>query len=192
MLVLTPAGTAPPLLSRSDLRLTPAGLGDLVDFAQDYPHILAPTRVLELRERLRSGDRAFVQKRDGRPVRVAWVAQRPLPEVLQFDASEQISSGQSDSERNGDAPEFERALILYELWESPGSSQDETEALLDKLRREAGLLLLPLWIVCCQDSPLCEAAKQRGYASRFEIHRETRFGKVTRTTVSKISQSKII
>jgi CelD/BcsL family acetyltransferase involved in cellulose biosynthesis len=155
----------------TDVKVVPAGLGDLVDFAQDNPQVIQPTRVLDLRERFRNGDRAFLYKREGRSVCVAWVSERPLQELLQLP---------------GTAAESERAMILYELWESRSSASEETVLVLDSLRREAGLLHLPLWIVCEKGSALFRVAEDCGFQRKFEIHRRKRFGKVVHNTLIKI------
>jgi CelD/BcsL family acetyltransferase involved in cellulose biosynthesis len=152
----------------NDLRVAAGGLGDLVDFAQENPHILQPTRVLDLRERFRKGDRAFVQTRESRPIRVAWVSARPLAEILQLPA---IVSPLEP------AP-HETAMILFELWESRASGAEDLGTLLDYLQREARASHLSLWICCPGGSERLRAsAEARGFRRQFFFRRKSIFGK---------------
>jgi CelD/BcsL family acetyltransferase involved in cellulose biosynthesis len=170
-LLVLAAGQAPMTPSKApNVVLTLAGLGDLVDFAQENPQVIRPTRVLDLRERFRNGDRAFLYQREGRSVSIAWVSERPLQELLQLP---------------GDAAELERAMILYELWESRSSTRADTAAVLASLRSQAELLQLPLWIVCDEKSEMLGEAERVGFQRRYKVHRRKRFGKIVHIATAK-------
>jgi CelD/BcsL family acetyltransferase involved in cellulose biosynthesis len=174
--VVLAGGAAPTAQPASnDLRVAAGGLGDLVDFAQENPHILPPTRVLDLRERFRKGDRAFVQTRESRPIRVAWVSERPLAEILQLPAIVFPLEP---------APQ-ETAMILFELWESRACSAEDLGMLLDYLQHEARVSHLSLWICCPGGSERLRAsAEARGFRRQFFFRRKSIFGKSVREFTS--------
>jgi CelD/BcsL family acetyltransferase involved in cellulose biosynthesis len=155
----------------ADAHIVSGGLGALVDFAQGNPAIILPTRVLDLRERFRKGDRAFIQFEQDKPVRVAWVSQRLLGEVMEIPAS---------------LGELEPALSFYELWESRDARLKSLNPMLDRLAAEAEVAKLPL-SVCCPESAvrLKDAAERQGFHKTLEIHRRRLLGKVLRESVTR-------
>jgi CelD/BcsL family acetyltransferase involved in cellulose biosynthesis len=153
----------------SDIRIIPGGLGDLVDFAQQYPWVISPSRVLSLRGRFRKGDRAFVEMRDSQHVLIAWITTRALGEVIQIPEK---------------VPEFEPAMILYEIWEpQPGNSEDVIP-LFDRLMQEAKALGIPLWICGTKESDLMQCGIERlGFRQMLEIRRLWLFGWTVRKSI---------
>jgi CelD/BcsL family acetyltransferase involved in cellulose biosynthesis len=155
---------------RGDTRVTPGGLGELVDFAQQNPHVISATQVLGLRERFRKGDRALIEWDGSHSVRVAWVATRPLGDVVRLPRI---------------VPELEPSLIVYELWESKVLGSTEITVLLDGLVREARGLGLPLWICSKSASEgTWSEAERRGFQKRLEIRRRKLFGRTLRESVA--------
>jgi len=158
----------------SQVCLIPAGLGDLVDFAQQNPQILTPTRVLDLRERFRQGDRAFVQRSGELVLRVGWITQRPLKEVLRI----------ADPPQTPDFLLTQPALTLYELWEGNCSLKalpseqtdcqglDPFNQVFEFLQEEAARLDVFLYLSCSRNAKsLSEHAERRGFKKVLELKR---------------------
>jgi CelD/BcsL family acetyltransferase involved in cellulose biosynthesis len=153
-----------------DTRVTPGGLGELVDFAQQNPHVISATQVLSLRERFRKGDRALIEWKGSNSVRVAWVAARPLGDVVRLPSM---------------VAQLEPSLIVYELWESKTVGSAEITVLLDSLIREARGLGLPLWICCRSASEKMRSeAERHGFRKRLEIRRQKLLGRTLRESIA--------
>jgi CelD/BcsL family acetyltransferase involved in cellulose biosynthesis len=150
-------------------RVTAGGLGDLVDFAQQNPQVISPTEILALRERFRKGDRALIEWQESRPMKVAWLATRPLNEVV----------GLPDI-----VPPLGAALVVYELWQSEVEESPDVLPLLHFMVRDAESVGLSLWISCNESSPWIRSGLlQRGFRRRLEIRQQRLFGKTVRESM---------
>lgn len=153
--------------------VSPAGLGDLVDFAQNNPRVILPTQVLNLRERFRKGDLAFVEREGTQPVRVAWMTRRPLGEMVELPPQ---------------CAELGAAMILYDLWEAQPAI-DSLSPFFNALRQNAASQQLPLWILSSQDARALRGAAERiGFSKILEIHRQKIFAKTIREIVRQGAQ----
>jgi len=153
----------------SDARVAAGGLGDLVDFAQQNPRVISPTRILGLRERFRKGDRALIQWRGSRPVRVAWLTTRRLSEVAGLPEI---------------VPPLGAAALVYELWRSQFEESVDLPQFMNSVVREAETLGLPLWVSCTEVSSwMRPGLLQRGFRKRLDIRQQKLFGKTIRESV---------
>jgi len=152
-----------------EVRVSYAGLGELVDFALKNPEVMAPTRVLGLRERLRKGDRVAIEWQGLNSVRVAWITTRPLAELVPLPE---------------ETPKLEAALIVYELWESKSADSAGFAPLIDWLATEADGLQLPLWI-CSSEAVerLQDAAEPQGTRPILEVRRRRLFGRTVHESI---------
>jgi CelD/BcsL family acetyltransferase involved in cellulose biosynthesis len=150
-------------------RVAAGRLGDLVDFAQQNPRVISPTRILGLRERFRKGDRALIQWRGSRPVKVAWFTTRSLPEVAGLPEI---------------VPPLGAAAVVYELWQSQFEESADLHLFLNSVVREAESLGLPLWVSCTEfSSSMWSGLLQQGFQKRLEVRQQKLFGKTIRESV---------
>ena len=148
-----------------EARVRSGGLGELVDFAQENPRVISPTKILSLRERFRKGDQVWIEWHLKSPVRVAWAATRDLREVIELPE---------------DSPEVEKAMIVYEVWEAQAGKSGDLSPMLDRLVAESDALRLPLWICCVGDSALKVEVERRGLRKKYEIRRRGLLGRLLR------------
>jgi CelD/BcsL family acetyltransferase involved in cellulose biosynthesis len=94
--------------SFSDLDVTVAGFGDLVDLAWQHPEILLLSELPRCRERLKNGDRVYIVRRESRVVILCWVSKS--------NARANSCSAQS--------PDMEPVTVMMEMdeWWNAGDS----------------------------------------------------------------------
>jgi hypothetical protein len=164
------ASTAAATNQPAGARVVAGGLGDLVDFAQQNPRLISPTKILSLRERFRRGDLALIQWLGSRPVQVAWLTTRPLLEVAGLPNV---------------VPPFCPALLVYELWQSQCQESLDVLTILNSAVREAESRGLPLWVSCTEPSPwMLSGLEQQGFRKRFEIRQQKLFRKTVRKSTA--------
>jgi len=154
----------------SDLEVSVAGFGDLVDLAWEHPEVLLLSKLQLCRERLKRGDQAYIARQSSQVVILCWISNSTVP----ANASAQSPSAKPDT----------AVMVMDECWSAGGDISASYRQLLSVLARAAGGKKANLLIHCSADQPALRSELERqGFLPSCQIIRYMFLGRFRRDSV---------